>query len=37
MKSFPEKKNLTEFITKSLLYEELKGLIEEKEHQNCEQ
>ena len=37
IKSFPDKVKLKEFIiTKQLLYEMLKGLIEEKEDQNCE-
>ena len=37
IKSFPDVVKLKEFIiTKQLLYEMLKGLIEEKEDQNCE-
>ena len=37
IKCFPDKKKLKEFIiTKPLLYDMLKGLIFEKEDQNCE-
>ena len=38
IKCFPDKVKLKEFIiTKPLLYEMLKGLIQEKEDQKCQQ